>query len=49
MAETSHRNPEIEVIMDKNCRSVGQTKNFSKKRHLNGLHNSNNGLKKELV
>jgi len=47
--ETSYRNPETKVIMDKNRRSIGQTKNLSKKRCLNGLHSNNSGLKRELV
>jgi len=49
MAKTGHGNPETEVIMDKSQRSKGQTKDLSKRRHLSGLHNSNSGLKKELI
>ena len=45
----SHKNPEIEVIMNKSQRSKGQTKNFNRRRHLSRLHNNNSGLKKELV
>jgi len=48
-AEIGYGNPEIEVIIDKSQESKGQTKDFSKKRHLSELHNSNSGLKKELV
>jgi len=49
MAEIDHRNLKTKVIMDKSQRSKGQTKDFSKKRCLSKLHNSNSGLKKELV
>jgi len=49
MAETSHENPETEVMIDENHRSKGQTIDLSKRRHLSGLYNSNSGLKKELV
>ena len=47
--ETSYRNPETEVIISRNHRSKGQTKDFNKRRHLSKLHNSNNGSRKELV
>jgi len=47
--ETSYGNPKTKVIMDSNCKNKGQTMNFSKKRCLSGLHNSNSGLKRELV
>jgi len=36
-------------MMDKSQRSKGQTKDFSRKRHLSNLHNNNNGSKKELI
>jgi len=45
----SHGNPKTKVIMDENHRSTGQTMDFSKRKCLSGLHNSNNGLKKEFV
>jgi len=48
-AEISYKNPRIEVMMDKNCRSKGQTMDFSKRRCLSGLHNSNSSSKKELI
>jgi len=48
-AKTSYENPKTEVIMSGNRRNKGQTKDFSKGRHLSKLHNNNSGLKKELV
>ena len=47
--ETSHKNPSIKVMMDKNRKNINQTINLSKKRYLNRLHSNNNGSKKELV
>jgi len=47
--ETSYKNPETEVIINKNHRRKDQTKDLSKKRHLSRLHNSNNDLKREFV
>ena len=49
MAEIGYKNPETEVTINKSWGSKGQIKDLSKKRHLNGLHNSNNDLKKKLV
>jgi len=49
IVEIGYRNSGTEVIMDKNQRSKGQTKDFSRKKCLSELHNSNSGLKKELV
>jgi len=47
--ETSYGNPKTEVMIDKNCRNRSQTIDFSKKRHLSRLHNSNSNSKNELV
>jgi len=48
-AETSYRNLKAEVIINRNCRSKGQTMDFSKRRCLSKLHNNSSGSKKELV
>jgi len=49
IVEISYENPETEVIINENHRSKDQTKDFSRKKCLNGLHNSNSVSKKELV
>jgi len=49
MATTGLRNLEVKVPIDKSQRSRGQTKDFSRKRHLSRLHNNNSGLKMELI
>jgi len=47
--EINYKNPKTKVIINKNCRSKGQTMDFNKRKHLSRLHNSNSDLKKELV
>jgi len=48
-AKTSLKNLKTEVIIDRNCGNISQTKDFSKRKCLSRLHNSNSSLKKELV
>jgi len=49
MAETSYKNPKIEVPIDKSQRSKGQTKDFSRRRCLSELYNNNSSSKMELI
>jgi len=49
MATTGLGNLKVKVPINKSQRSRGQTKDFSRERHLNKLHNNNSGLEMELV
>ena len=45
----SYRNLKTEVLIDKDPRSRGQTKDFRRERRLNRLYSNNSSLKIELV
>jgi len=49
MAKTGYGNLRTKVSINKSQRNKGQTKDLSKKRCLNELHNNSSGLKMELI
>jgi len=49
MATTGFGNLEVKVPVDRSQRSKGQTMDFSRERHLSGLHNNSSSSEMELV
>jgi len=49
MATIGLGNLEVKIPMNRSQRSRGQTKDFSRERHLSRLHNSNSSSKMELI
>jgi len=49
MAIIGFRNLEVKILIDRSQRSRGQTKDFSRERHLSGLYNNSSGSKMELI